>query len=906
MGKKELTDLFSSNPDRYYKVKLFDKMGFSRQKCCKCEKFFWTLDQGRQFCPDHENYSFIGKPPTSRRLDYVGAWKETEKFFEANDHTIVRRYPVVCRWREDLYFTIASIVDFQRDMGNQMVFELPANPLLVPQMCLRFNDIENVGLSGRHYTGFCMIGQTCNADVEGGYWKDRCIELDYDMLTKGLGIKPNEITFVEDVWMGAGAFGYSLEYFVRGLELGNAVFTEFEGNENDYRIMPNKIIDMGAGLERFSWITMGTPTSYDCCFGTVLDKLRNLTGTDNSNEMLSKYFGAVSSKLEDKGSIRELKSIIAKELRISDDELVAMVAPHEAIYTISDHIRTLVFAISDGALPSNVGGGYNLRVVLRRALSILERLRWKDVRIEDIADMHIDYLRQMYPELEEHRQDVRTILQLEASRYVGSRERMNTIATSIKASKKAELSVDDLMRLYESDGITPDFLVEQGVLQAVPSSFYTRLAELHTTESQAVAQANKPIRGLEGLPPTQLLYYEDESIREFNAKVLKVVDNKHVILDQTAFYPRGGGQEPDTGEIESVKVVEVIKQGDIVIHKVEGGKIVESQSVHARVNARRRDLITKHHTATHIINSASRNTLGSWVWQNSAFKEENYGRLDITHHSALSKEEVQRIEHSANRVIRENHPVVIKIYDRGDAEQEFTFRIYQGGVVPTSNVRIVNIKGWDIEACGGTHVKTTGEIGLVKIVKSERIQDGVVRLEFVAGEAAIKYMQQLDSQISSIAQKLGSSREKVLESFNKSRDDAESAKKKVRTMLRVVANPMARNVSDQAKKLGSGIHLYSTYDEELEEDYHIAVGEKAIELDPYLMYIALISKGAGIRVIVFVGETACRKVRAGTVAKQISGKLGGSGGGDDRFGQGGGRSKDMIKDALLLAEEVAK
>lgn len=906
MGKKELTDLFSSNPDRYYKVELFDKMGFSRQKCGKCEKFFWTLDQGRQFCPDHENYSFIGKPPTSRRLDYVGAWKETEKFFEANDHTIVRRYPVVCRWREDLYFTIASIVDFQRDMGNQMVFELPANPLLVPQMCLRFNDIENVGLSGRHYTGFCMIGQTCNADVEGGYWKDRCIELDYDMLTKGLGIKPNEITFVEDVWMGAGAFGYSLEYFVRGLELGNAVFTEFEGNENDYRIMPNKIIDMGAGLERFSWITMGTPTSYECCFGTVLDKLRNLTGTDNSNEMLSKYFGAVSSKLEDKGSIRELKSIIAKELQISDDELVAMVAPHEAIYTISDHVRTLVFAISDGALPSNVGGGYNLRVVLRRALSILERLRWKDVRIEDIADMHIDYLRQMYPELEEHRQDVRTILQLEASRYVGSRERMNTIATSIKASKKAELSVDDLMRLYESDGITPDFLVEQGVLQAVPSSFYTRLAELHTTESQVVAQANKPIRGLEGLPSTQLLYYEDESIREFNAKVLKVVDNKHVILDQTAFYPRGGGQEPDTGEIESVKVVEVIKQGDIVIHKVEGGKIAESQSVHARVNARRRDLITKHHTATHIINSASRNTLGSWVWQNSAFKEENYGRLDITHHSALSKEEVQRIEHSANRVIRENHPVVIKIYDRGDAEQEFTFRIYQGGVVPTSNVRIVNIKGWDIEACGGTHVKTTGEIGLVKIVKSERIQDGVVRLEFVAGEAAIKYMQQLDSQISSIAQKLGSSREKVLESFNKSMDDAESAKKKVRTMLRVVANPMARNVSDQAKKLGSGIHLYSTYDEELEEDYHIAVGEKAIELDPYLMYIALISKGAGIRVIVFVGEAACRKVRAGTVAKQISGKLGGSGGGDDRFGQGGGRSKDMIKDALLLAEEVAK
>jgi alanyl-tRNA synthetase len=394
-------------------------------------------------------------------------------------------------------------------------------------------------------------------------------------------------------------------------------------------------------------------------------------------------------------------------------------------------------------------------------------------------------------------------------------------------------------------------------------------------------------------------------MREFHAKVLKVVDGKYVVLDQTAFYPRGGGQEPDTGEIDSAKVVEVTKQGDVVIHKVEG-KVAESQSVHAIVNARRRDLITKHHTATHVLNSASRNTLGSWVWQNSAFKEEGYGRLDITHHSALGKEEVQKIEHAANKVIRDNHPVIIKTYDRGDAEQEFTFRIYQGGVVPTSNVRIVNIKGWDIEACGGTHVKSTGEIGMVKIVKSERIQDGVVRLEFVAGEAAVEYMQKLDGQLATIAQALGSSREKVIESFNKSMEEAEAAKKKARTMLKVVAGPIAKEVSEKAKKLGSGVHLYSTYDEELDEDYHIAVGEKAIEHDKDLVYVALLAKGQGIRVIVFAGEAARKKVKAGAIAKQVSAKLGGSGGGDDRFGQGGGRSKERIKEALLLAEEAAK
>jgi alanyl-tRNA synthetase len=918
LGKKELAALFSSNPDRYYRVSLFDELGFVRIKCTICEKYFWTLDSTRNFCPDHENYSFIGKPPTDKRLDYVSAWKETESFFRRNGHEIVRRYPVVCRWREDLYFTIASIVDFQRIVGNQVVFELPANPLVVPQMCLRFNDIENVGLSGRHYTGFCMIGQTCNADAPGGYWKDKCIDLDFGMLTKGLGIGAEDITFVEDVWMGAGAFGYSLEYFVRGLELGNAVFTEFEGDENDYRVMPNKIIDMGAGLERFSWITMGTPTSYDCCFGPVIRKLVDMTGTDTDPEILNKYFEFVSLNLENKtgGSnnsnsirnIQDLKLLIAKEMKIPREQLSSVIAPFEAIYTICDHIRTLVFAISDGALPSNVGGGYNLRVILRRALSVLERLRWKNIiSVQDIAGLHIDYLKQIYPELEEHREDVMTILGLESSRYSSSRERMNSVAMSLKANKKTkELTVDDLIRLYESDGITADFLMEQGIIQTIPSTFYTRLAELHT--SQASSQVVKPIPGLEGLPPTKLLYYQDESIRHFQAKVLKVVGGKYIILDQTAFYPRGGGQEPDTGEIEGAKVIEVTKQADIVVHRIEGGGRIptEEQIVQAILNGKRRDLITKHHTATHVLNSASRNTLGPWVWQNSAFKDESYGRLDITHHSAITREEVKKIERIANRTIRENHPVIIKTYDRGDAEQQFSFRIYQGGTVPTSNVRIVNIEGWDIEACGGTHVNSSGEIGLLKIIKSERIQDGVVRLEFVAGEAALNYMQELDSQLASIAHTLGSSREKITESFSKAMQETESAKKKLRAMLRVVSGPIAKSVSEQAKKLDSGIHLYTIYDEELDEDYHIAMGEKAIDLDKHLVYLALISRGQGIRVIVFAGEAASNKVKASAIAKQISNMLGGSGGGDKRFGQGGGRSKERIKEALLLAEEVAR
>ena len=906
MGKKELASLFATDPDKYYKVSLFERMGFERRKCGVCDKHFWTIDSSRLACPDHESYSFIGNPPTSRRLDYVGAWKETEKYFQENNHSIVRRYPVVCRWRDDLYFTIASIVDFQRIVGNQIVFEFPENPLVVPQMCLRFNDIENVGVSGRHYTGFCMIGQTCNADMKGGYWKDRCIDLDYGMLTNGLGIRPEEITFVEDVWMGAGAFGYSLEYFVRGLELGNAVFTEFEGNENDYRVMPNRIIDMGAGLERFSWITMGTPTSYDCCFGPVVQKLVSAAGINSDQEILAKYFGAVSAKLELITNTKELKSVIARDIGIDEANLSKHVTPYEAVYTAADHIRTLVFAIADGALPSNVGGGYNLRVILRRTLSILERMGWNKVKVEDIAEMHIDYLSQIYPELDEHREDVRTILQLESSRYDGSRERMDTIATSLKKTSKGELSVQNLLTLYESDGITPDYLLEQGVISSIPSTFYTKLAELHANSASASQPKLVPIKGIDSLPPTRLLYYEDESLREFGAKVLKIIDGKYVVLDQTAFYPRGGGQEPDTGFISNAKVTEVTKQANIVVHRVEGADTFEEgQTVQAIVNSQRRSLITKHHTATHVLNSSSRNNLGSWVWQNSAFKDEGYGRLDITHHSALSREQVQRIEHTANEVIRRNLPVTIKTYDRGDAEEEFSFRIYQGGVVPSSNVRIVNIEGWDIEACGGTHVSKTGDLGVLKITKSERIQDGVVRLEFVAGEAAINYIQNQESQITAIAQALGSSKEKVVESLNRTLEAGEAAKRKARALVRTVATAMAKNACTQARQLNSGVHLYTVIEEELDDEYHITIGEHAVIEDPNLVYVALIISGTGIRVIVLSGSEIRKACPAGKMAKSISSVLGGSGGGDPRFGQGGGKTRERINEALVEAEKLA-
>jgi len=233
---------------------------------------------------------------------------------------------------------------------------------------------------------------------------------------------------------------------------------------------------------------------------------------------------------------------------------------------------------------------------------------------------------------------------------------------------------------------------------------------------------------------------------EFDVKVIKVFDDQ-VVLDRTSFYARGGGQEPDYGTIAGFNVINVDKHADIIVHQLEGGVPKEGDTVQCKVDEVRRANITKNHTSTHIINASSRGVLGSWVWQHSAFKDEDHARLDITHHSSLTEQQVKQIEDAANQMVKENHPVSIDYYDRGTAEQQYGFRIYQGGVVPVKSVRIVSIEDKDIEACGGTHVKKTGDIELIKITKTKRIQDGVVRIEFVSGPTAFQYVKDQEEEL---------------------------------------------------------------------------------------------------------------------------------------------------------------
>ena len=899
--KNALRAKFSADYKRYYLVDLFRREGFVRKKCENCGKYFWTLDPERARCDDQpcSPYTFIGRPPTSRKFSYVEAWKAVSSIFARNGHAVVKRYPVVSRWRPDLYFTVASIIDFQRVEGGKDVFELPANPLVVPQMCLRFNDVPTVGVNGNHGTSFCMIGQTALANRDG-YWKDMTIDLDFKLLTRVFGIAKEEVTFDEDVWMGYGAFGYSLQYNVRGLETGNAVFTAFEGSPEKHVPLKEGVVDMGAGLERFTWLSQGTPTAYDAYFAPVLKRIKEENRVEYDHDLFQRYSSLAGEiNLDEYKDLDEARVKIAKALDTDVSSLTKQFGALEAMYAIADHSRSLLFAIADGMLPSNSGGGYNLRMIYRRARNFIDYYKFR-LDIPTLVSWHIDQLRGMYPELEEHRSDVARVLQVEESRFTSSAERVSKMVASI-SSEGSSLTTDDLVRLYDADGVTPEQLMEAGAKVTMPEGFYEKVQARHLTRS---VEEPAPQFDTNRIPATKLWYYEEGAPLDFTARVVKVFEGKYVVLDRTVFYPRGGGQEPDRGTIGEARGVDIEKYGDVVIHKIEGKPPRAGTAVDCRVEPRRRRRITQIHTATHIINGSSRQVLGPWVWQHSAFKEEDYGRIDITHFAHLTEAEVQKIEDLANDIVRRDLKVKNTFMPRTAAEKKYGFRLYQGGVVPGKLVRVVDIGGWDVEACGGTHARSTGEVGLIKITKAERVQDGVERLEFVAGEAAIEYMHRMDSELQELSDVLGTQRENLPRVAKSLRADLEASRAREKSLGQAMAELSASRIDADAKSI-PGAKVYVSKNPPMAEEQIIAQGQKSVATDTSLVFLSLFSAGRSARIVCFVGAAAkSAGYSASDIVRKLAPVLGGSGGGSPVFAQGGGPLVEKIDEAAALAEKL--
>jgi len=757
--KESLKKEFTKDWKKHYQLEIFKERGFRRKRCPQCGKNFWTLDEDRKLCgdPPCESYGFLGMPITKKKWDYIEAWRQFESFFRKNGHDSVPRYPVIDRWRPDLYFTMASIQDFQRlDKGN-MVFEFPSNPLVVPQMCLRFNDIPNVGVTGRHHTSFIMGGQHSFGD----YWKDRCIELNFNFLTKSMGIPEKELTYTEDLWAmpDFSAFGPSMETFSKGLEIVNSVFMQFTKKGTSFRELPMKVIDVGWGHERIAWFTTGTYTGYDTTFGPVISWMKKQAGLHQNDlfDEYSKFAGHLN--VDEVKNIEKIRKDIAKKLGVDARELNSVVEPMQALYAIADHAKTLLFAVTDGGIPSNVGGGYNLRVLLRRAFSFMKDFEFS-FTLPKVAELHAKHLYPLFPELMGGREILSKIMGIEKDRYEKTLEKTGILIRT--ELNKGKLDTKKMIQLYVSNGINPELIEkvakEQGHDFSVPTDFYIKLTDAHMTGEKEKEKGHLKV-STHGIQETRMLYYDEPYQKEFDAHVVakkKVGKDVWLVLDKTLFYPEGWGQPFDQGILsmgaEEFKVSSVQKLEGIVFHRIDNPeKIKKGDIVHGRIDWEKRYILMKMHSATHLVAGAARKVIGPHIWQAGANKGFERSRIDLTHYKPFTQEEIVQIERVANDVVKKEMPIKSQVLSRKEAEKKYGFVLYQGGASPGKDVRVIDTaNGFDVEACGGTHLKNTGEIDLIKIMRTERIQDGVNRIEFAAGDPAFDFITENESIIKKI------------------------------------------------------------------------------------------------------------------------------------------------------------
>ena len=899
-----------------YRLGFFVDEGFQRKKCEKCGKFFWTRDGARKSCgdPPCDPYTFIGSPIFEREHSLDEMREHYLGFFQARGHTRIKRYPVVARWRDDIYLTIASIADFQPFVTSGQV-PPPANPLTISQPCIRLDDLDSVGRSGRHLTTFEMMAHhVFNTRELEYYWKDRTVQL-CDELLLGLGCDPLAVTYKENPWAGGGNAGPSVEVMTGGLELATLVFMDLKAVPSGtieikgerYEKMNNYIVDTGYGLERFVWASKGSPTIYDAIFPDLVRKVADLSGVEHNlqDPEYAEIF-AQNARLAgmvdlDEYSMKDLRAKIAASIGISPEKLEKTIEPMERIYAVVDHTRCLAYMLGDGIIPSNVKAGYLARLVIRRTLRLMKELGL-DLPLADLVRMQISQLD--YSDWVERFVTIKEILDQEEQKYAETLEKGKRLVkktAEIYRKKNQAIPLQEMISLYDSHGIPPEIARESaealGAAVELPDNFYSLVAKSHI-RAEKVEETKIIIPG-----KTELMFYEHPFEQVFEAQVLDVVDDS-VILDRTLLYPEGGGQPADHGTLEKAgqifQVLDVQKSGDVVLHKLEMPGLGKGDRVTGKVDMHRRLAHARHHTATHLVHDSAKRILGKHIWQAGAQKSEERARLDISHFKRITEEEVKAIELEANRRVMEIAPVDTQFLPRAEAEKLFGFELYQGGVPPGTQIRVVRV-GSDIEACAGTHVTNTGMIGAIKILRTERIQDGVERIEFAAGEAAVRASQERDDLLFGAADVLRVPVEQLPKTAERFFEEWKGQQKEIERLKEDLAEARLKTLTAEAQNI-DGLKVVVQKMGSADIDELLKAATLLAEQD----YVVLLGSKTG-KLVAAVGKSGLEKgIKAGSIIKAAAKALGGGGGGKPDLAQGGGPNIEKIDEALRAGEEAMR
>ncbi len=864
------------------------------------------------------------------------------EFFESKDHLRMKSFSLVPHNDNSLLIINSGMAPLKPYFTGQEI--PPRRRVTTCQKCVRTGDIENVGKTARHLTFFEMLGNFSFGD----YFKSEAIHWSWEFLTEVVGMDPERLypsIYFEDeeafrIWTeeigvpaekitrfyrdedgkcdnfwehGAGPCGPCSEiYYDRGekygcgkptcgvgcdcdrfMEVWNDVFTQYDNDgHGHYSELKQKNIDTGMGLERLAVVVQDVDTVFD---------------------------------------IDTMKAIRDRICELAQTEYETDPVKDESIRLITDHIRSSTFMISDGIMPSNEGRGYVLRRLIRRAARHGRKLGIQGEFLAELSKTVIRECEDGYPELEEKKEFILNVLTQEEHKFNKTIDQGLSILTAMEKrmsdTKEKLLKGEDAFKLYDTYGfpmdLTEEIIHERGF--ELDEKGFERLMQLQRETARKARKTTNYMGAdatvYEQIDPTITSEFVGYDHLEYVSKVLALTtetdvveavsdgENATIIVSETPFYATMGGQQGDTGLISAkdftFEVKETVKLlGGKVGHVgvVTSGMIKVGDTVTLKVDETNRRNTCKNHSATHLLQKALRDTLGTHVEQSGSYVDGERLRFDFSHFSAMTREEIKQVELQVNEKIEEALPVVTEILTIEEAKKTGAMALF--GEKYGETVRVVEMGDYSKEFCGGTHVENTAVIGSFKILSESGVAAGVRRIEAVTGTGVLKYYEHLEDMLNGITQVLRISPSEAADRIRHLMADLKTAQSENESLKAKAAQASLGDVTDQVQEVkdvkliarsvpGVDMHGLRDLGDQLKEKLGEGVVVLASEYEGKVNLIAMATDGA-----------VKKGAHAGNMIKSIAALVGGGGGGRPNMAQAGGKNPAGIPKAIESAAEM--
>ena len=859
-------------------------------------------------------------------------------FFVEKGHMVEPSAPLVPIDDDSLLWINSGVATLKKYFDGR---ETPRKPRIVnSQKAIRTNDIENVGFTARHHTFFEMLG---NFSI-GDYFKKEAIEFAWEFLTsekwmamepeklyvtihpedteayrlwnEEVGLEESRIIRIEgNFWdIGEGPSGPNTEIFYdrgeeygqndpaeemypggeneRYLEVWNLVFSEFNHNkDNTYTPLPNKNIDTGMGLERMASISQNVRTNYETdLFMPIIHEVENVSGR--------------------------------KYLEVAEQDV--------AFKVIADHIRTIAFAISDGALPSNEGRGYVLRRLLRRAVRFSQSLGINEPFMFKLVDIVAEIMEPYYPNVKEKAEFIQRVVKSEEERFHETLQEGLTILNQLIDKAKAsthEINGSDAFKLYDTYGfpieLTEELSSQEGI--SVDMATFEEEMQQQRTRAREARQSSQSMQVQSDVlkninTDSKFVGYETTDYQTtltdliFNGEKVESVEageTIYFVLKDTPFYAVSGGQVADKGtvgndnfEIEVHEVTKAPNGQNLHQGVVQFGQVTVNSEVDASVNRDERKDIQKNHSATHLLHAALKEVLGEHVNQAGSLVESERLRFDFSHFGPMTQEEIDRVERRVNEEIWRGISVHIQEMPIAEAKEMGAMALF--GEKYGDIVRVVNMAPFSIELCGGIHVDNTAEIGLFKIVSESGTGAGVRRIEALTGKAAFLYLEEVQNKFNSIKTQLKvKSDNQVYDKVVQIQDEQKELHKQLEQRNKEITSLKMGNIEDQIETI-NGFKVLAT-EVEVSNPKEIRQTMDDFKSKQQDAIIILASEVNGkVSLIATVPKEYTSQIKAGDIIKNMAPVVGGKGGGRPDMAQGGGTEPENITNSLRFIKDYIK